>query len=210
MRSISFTTVAVTAALVSAPAYAATTVETAAGFAITDNSTDSSTVNVAATGNVTGISVTLSDFVHTYVGDLIASLSHGGVTTQLFARPGVPASFFGSSSNLVGTYSFSDGGGSLFQTFANSGNLEVTPGSYSPLDAFSAFNGMSANGDWTLTVSDNAGGDQGSLGGFTLNVNSIGAVPEPATWALLLLGFFGIGGMMRAKRRIARTTVSYS
>jgi hypothetical protein len=88
--------------------------------------------------------------------------------------------------------------------------LEVTPGSYSPLDAFSAFNGMSANGDWTLTVSDNAGGDQGSLGGFTLNVNSIGAVPEPATWALLLLGFFGIGGLMRAKRRIARTTVSYS
>ena len=85
MRSISFTTVAVTAALVSAPAYAATTVETAAGFAITDNSTDSSTVNVAATGNVTGISVTLSDFVHTYVGDLIASLSHGGVTTQCCA-----------------------------------------------------------------------------------------------------------------------------
>ncbi|MEH6757967.1 MAG: PEPxxWA-CTERM sorting domain-containing protein [Parasphingorhabdus sp.] len=210
MRSISFTTAVVAAALVSAPAFAATTVETSPGFVITNNSSNSSTVNVAATGNVTGISVTLRGFVHTWVGDLIASLTHGGVTTQLFSRPGVPASFFGSGSDLVGTYSFSDGGGSLFQTFANQGNSAVAPGSYSPLEAFSAFNGLSANGDWTLSVSDNAVGDQGFLGAFTLNVNSVGAVPEPATWALLLLGFFGIGGMIRAKPRVARTTVSYS
>ncbi|HKR87036.1 MAG TPA: PEPxxWA-CTERM sorting domain-containing protein, partial [Phenylobacterium sp.] len=27
------------------------------------------------------------------------------------------------------------------------------------------------------------------------------AVPEPATWAMMLTGFFGLGGMLRARRR---------
>jgi hypothetical protein len=36
-----------------------------------------------------------------------------------------------------------------------------------------------------------------------------GAVPEPSTWAMLLLGFFGIGGALR-RRRSVTTTVSYA
>ena len=37
-----------------------------------------------------------------------------------------------------------------------------------------------------------------------------GAVPEPATWALLLLGFFGIGGMMRRRGEVQSTTVTFA
>ena len=35
------------------------------------------------------------------------------------------------------------------------------------------------------------------------------AVPEPATWALLLLGFFGIGGMMRRTGAVRSLDVTY-
>lgn len=42
-------------------------------------------------------------------------------------------------------------------------------------------------------------------------VGNVGAVPEPSTWAMMLLGFFGIGGAMRrAKPVIQRATLSYS
>ena len=43
------------------------------------------------------------------------------------------------------------------------------------------------------------------------NQISFGAVPEPGTWAMLLLGFFSIGFSMRArKNKVRRTTLSYS
>lgn len=37
----------------------------------------------------------------------------------------------------------------------------------------------------------------------------VGAVPEPATWAMMLLGFAGIGFAMRRRSKI-KTTVAYS
>ncbi len=40
-----------------------------------------------------------------------------------------------------------------------------------------------------------------------LGVNS--AVPEPGTWAMLMLGLFGIGGAMRTARRKQNVSVSY-
>lgn len=36
---------------------------------------------------------------------------------------------------------------------------------------------------------------------FTLTSDSVPAVPEPATWAMMLLGFGGIGAEMRRRRR---------
>ncbi|NVD44694.1 PEPxxWA-CTERM sorting domain-containing protein [Qipengyuania atrilutea] len=35
--------------------------------------------------------------------------------------------------------------------------------------------------------------------------NMTAAVPEPATWAMMLLGFFGLGGVMRTKTNVRRT-----
>ena len=37
-----------------------------------------------------------------------------------------------------------------------------------------------------------------------------GAVPEPATWAMMLLGFFGVGAAMRRKAAVRSTSVSYA
>ncbi len=43
---------------------------------------------------------------------------------------------------------------------------------------------------------------------FTIGLSQ-GAVPEPATWALMLLGFGLVGGAMRSKKR-QKVTVSYA
>ncbi len=49
----------------------------------------------------------------------------------------------------------------------------------------------------TLTGSADAGSYSG-----TLNVQPVrGAVPEPATWAMMLLGFAGVGFAMRRRRQ---------
>jgi hypothetical protein len=54
-----------------------------------------------------------------------------------------------------------------------------------------------------LIFSDLVGGN-GNIGNILDNVTLIsGAVPEPATWAMLLLGFGGIGAMLRSSRRRA-------
>jgi len=50
-------------------------------------------------------------------------------------------------------------------------------------------------GQYTLTIMGNAGAD-GQMGGHI----DIKAVPEPATWAMMLLGFGAIGFAMRRRR----------
>lgn len=40
---------------------------------------------------------------------------------------------------------------------------------------------------------------------FTINIGAVGGVPEPATWAMMLLGFGAIGWTVRRKRRTAET-----
>jgi hypothetical protein len=50
-------------------------------------------------------------------------------------------------------------------------------------------------------VTTGPGKDAASYSG-TLNIAVVG-VPEPGTWALMILGFGGAGAMLRARRRIA-------
>jgi hypothetical protein len=38
---------------------------------------------------------------------------------------------------------------------------------------------------------------------ITVDVNGVGGVPEPATWAMLLLGMGGVGAAMRSRRRMS-------
>lgn len=45
---------------------------------------------------------------------------------------------------------------------------------------------------------------------FTLTANAVGAVPEPSTWALMLLGFGFVGGAMRSSKRRQKVNVSYA
>jgi hypothetical protein len=47
------------------------------------------------------------------------------------------------------------------------------------------------------------GGDDGAIGEVDGGVLLAGTVPEPATWAMMLLGLFGLGAMLRGNRRRA-------
>ena len=40
--------------------------------------------------------------------------------------------------------------------------------------------------------------------------NQMGAVPEPSTWAMMLLGFFGVGGLMRRRGTVGATKVNFA
>jgi hypothetical protein len=43
-----------------------------------------------------------------------------------------------------------------------------------------------------------------NIGGVSFNLQSVTqAVPEPASWAMMLLGFFGLGACLRRKGRVA-------
>jgi hypothetical protein len=87
------------------------------------------------------------------------------------------------------------------------GSTEVVTGA-----ALAALPGMSANGSWTGFTSNGrlrfsfdsaiTGVDFFSAGN-SLEISDIAAVafvPEPVTWAMMILGFGGVGGLMRRRR----------
>jgi hypothetical protein len=45
---------------------------------------------------------------------------------------------------------------------------------------------------------------------YVFRVDGLGAVPEPATWAMMLLGFGFVGGTMRSAKRRKSLKVSYT
>ncbi|WP_298668249.1 FxDxF family PEP-CTERM protein [uncultured Sphingomonas sp.] len=62
----------------------------------------------------------------------------------------------------------------------------------------------------TLSVSYKNAQRFSSYGGFvSFTAGAVGAVPEPATWALMILGMGGIAGAMRHRRRTT-TTVRFA
>ena len=168
-----------------------------AGFVIPDNlpaTPGSSSIVIADAGSIVDLNVTLNNANHTWVGDLIITLSNGSTTIDLINRPGVPElGTVGYSWNLAGNYTFDDSAASTWEGFGNPGStINLASGSYAPENALSAFNGQNLAGTWTLSISDSAGLDTGSIGGWTLSAT----VPAPSAMALL-----GLGGLVATRRR---------
>ena len=107
---------------------------------------------------ITEISLDL-DISHTWIGDLNVSLN-----TPAGEFVVIPQSFGCANDNIDAT--FIDGGDPLACT-AN--NPSVT-GTVEPADPFAALVGSSAVGDFSLTVSDDVGGDEGTLNSFAINI----------------------------------------
>lgn len=76
---------------------------------------------------------------------------------------------------------------------------------FNGLSALSTFNGSGLDGFAAIAVKNNE-----ATGSLTVNAGSVlvplaAAVPEPATWGLMILGFGGVGAMVRTRKRAART-----
>jgi len=92
----------------------------------------------------------------------------------------------------------------------NGSTLAASGGTFNAWTAFAASSGF-VNGLNTLTFNTrNYAQNGGNPAGLRVEFDSssVEAVPEPATWAMMLIGFGVMGGAMRRRRQ--RVTVSYA
>ena len=157
--------------------------ETANVGAIPDNipAGISSTIVGSGGGMVTDVEVSLNGFTHTWVGDLIGTVTKDGTTVMMFNRPGTDFDNppFGHDVDLNGLYMFADGEPDFHIACMNAdgsfgGNGSLPPGLYGPLEPFSDFNGLTADGNWVFNISDNAAADTGAITSWTLTVTTGG------------------------------------
>ncbi len=130
--------------------------------------TISSIISPVITGSVTDVDVGI-ELSHTYVGDICATLSHGGTTVDLLLRVGDGVltchygSPFGCSSSNMSVVLDDEATGDVESACAPNGRLQ-------PSNPLSVFDGMAAEGDWELVITDNAGADTGSLTSWSLEL----------------------------------------
>ena len=168
------------------------------------NATDFSDATIATTANVTAsvpinvsggiiigdLKVTL-DISHTWIGDMIISLegpaSIGSPEIILLNQPCT-----GSGSTYPNILATLDEAGTALVCEATS---PVVRGIAAPFESFTAFNGLNADGVWTLKVSDVGNNDGGAINAVSLNfcnvvpgtlssndtvLNSLKVYPNPA------------------------------
>lgn len=131
-----------------------------------------------------------------YCVDLDGSTGDAGLMLQGFTlNAGVS---YTASFDLAGD--FRGGANSVLVTFGTSSNTYNLAAN----DAFTTYSLVftpTSTGAYSLSFQNN-GGD--NMGGLLDNVEIASAgVPEPATWAMMLLGFGGLGAVLRGRRTVA-------
>lgn len=112
---------------------------------------------------------------HYAVGDLIITLEHGDTSIIIMDRPGYSGSGKGCTRNHVNA-TFDDDAASAVESMCKSGT--AISGNVHPEEDLSAFNGELAQGEWTLTVSDNASSDSGKFVRWDLLINGTLYTPD--------------------------------
>ena len=125
------------------------------GLVINDNTVVSDMIAVTQSGTISEASVYVN-ITHTYQGDLVLTLtSPDGVDVVLHSRSG------GTDENIIGWY----------------------PAELDPVGDLGTLAGEDVAGEWTLTVADQAGGDQGVFHEWCLHFiyddESVSAVETP-------------------------------
>lgn len=146
---------------------------------------DSTQFGLASNGTGVLLNDRNTDIFLQQVGGGDFTLSSFDIAASFNNAPGITFEALGFLNNVqVGIVTGSLGQFTTFSGFA------------SPVN-FVTFNGLGGNGGFEL---DN----------IILNGAVNGAVPEPATWALMLLGFGFVGGAMRSAKRCQKVSVSFA
>jgi hypothetical protein len=110
---------------------------------------------------------------------------------------------------LIGSQYFAGGSLAGLLNFTSSGGVSATVGQ----DGFGIFLGpRGAGGTFTtfyLGYDDEINNQDDNHDDFIVRATVSSPVPEPATWAMALLGFAAIGRSMRSRRRV-NTSVAFS
>jgi subtilisin-like proprotein convertase family protein len=150
--------------------------------AITDNDPAGITSTIVVppgAPNIADLDV-MFDATHSWTGDIAASVSRGATSVLFLDRAGNPATTFGCSGDNPQFIADDEGTlGALETSCTNTTPSYVPDGRYTPNNPLSVFDGSSAVGTWTLTVSDNAAGDTGTLDAWALLVTPGGVAGEP-------------------------------
>ncbi|MBL9001953.1 MAG: proprotein convertase P-domain-containing protein [Phycisphaerae bacterium] len=125
-------------------------------FSGTTPGTASTSITIAS-GETAGALTVCVGLTHTFTGDLIMTLSNGTDSAILSNRQG-------GGNDLAGTYCFADSAATAWPPAGN----PIPPGTYRPNQPFSIFTGGSMDGTWTLTITDNAGADIGTITSFSI------------------------------------------
>ncbi len=173
------------------------TASSSPGSPITDLNTTTDVINIGASETITDVTVDVQ-ITHTFTGDLDVSLqSPAGTTVILFqdicgSTDDPSITLDDAAANPAGT------------TCPAAGTTER------PVDPLSAFDGENTMGNWTLSVTDDAIGDQGTLDFWQLNIISTAAtaavqnVPVLGPLGLVLLaGLFSLFGLRAERGRAA-------
>lgn len=160
-----------------------------------------SVISVTGVGTVTDVTVTLHELFHTFPDDIdVLLVGPSGQMLLLMSDAG------GSIDATGQTFSFNDGGIAMLDSAFNATGTYATT-NFGTGDVFSApapagpygsgslltlFNTGTINGNWSLYIIDDVGGDVGRLaGGWSINI-----VPSPSAAAL-----FGVGALAASRRR---------
>jgi hypothetical protein len=183
---------AVTAAVVSTSASAATTMDGTFAASIIGISSDTPSIDLGSVLTNTNFTV-----VGSATGDLNGSTGTFLTVTPFTATDGAAYSFTSTLGNFTGTLSDVLSAGPVSSRVLTAYAL----GTFTPAGSFSSF----AAGPASLTFSFTQNNANGAVsGGFTMSTPPVPApgVPEPAAWAMLIAGF-GLTGAAMRRRRIA-------
>lgn len=170
---------------------------------------DTRTITGSAITGITSVEVRL-EISGGWNGDLYAFLQHDSGFSILLNRPGKSLlDVIGSGSSGFDITLSDDAITDIHEIGPSgyiSGAFQPDARNVDPFDVLdtdsrtsflSSFQGLDANGSWTLFVADNAAGDVGTLVSWGMTITG---VPEPSRATLLMLGLVGL---LQRRRRSA-------